>query len=503
MRDGTRHVSVRPYLPHALIATLGVVGLPFLAVLGLIGLIEPDPSPFLLVVSVLAVTLLAAASGMALWRKRPESADIAFGELLIWGWLQRKRAEDQLDHGARLLGLDRSGRPTDPPKISPEHQLEVLQDLNTALEAKDPYTHGHSKRVERHSYRTAAAMGLSVSAIEELRLAAALHDVGKIRVPDRILRKPETLTNDERNIVEDHVVVGAWMVSSVGSSDVITAVRHHHERWDGRGYPDGLAGADIPLYARIIAVADAYDAITSTRPYRVSSGREFAISVLKGESGNQFDPMIVNAFIEALPLRLPVAGAVVLLAGPFALGRRLAMWLKRAGAGHLAPAAATLGAIVTLGAFMPAPSILPPAPNTVIAQEAVITEGDTSKAKEAKEPKKVEKRAPQKPDRAAVAVVQRTVPQGDIVLAEDPVRAAPGPAEEEPRQKPEPEPKPEPQPSKEPDPEPEPEPTPDDDEDDDSDSGSSECSDSHEGRGRGHDEGHPGSRGEGHSRHCD
>jgi putative nucleotidyltransferase with HDIG domain len=491
MRDGTRHVSVRPYLPHALIATVGVVGLPFLAVLGLIALFEPDPSPFLLVISVIAVTLLAAAIGMALWRKRPESADIAFGELLIWGWLQRKRAEDQLDHGARLLGLDRSGRPTEPPKISPEHQLEVLTDLNSALEAKDPYTHGHSQRVERHSYRTAAAMGLSVSAIEELRLAAALHDVGKIRVPDRILRKPERLTDDERNIVEDHVVVGAWMVSSVGSSDVITAVRHHHERWDGRGYPDGLAGADIPLYARIIAVADAYDAITSTRPYRVSSGREHAVSVLKSESGSQFDPMIVNAFVEALPLRLPVAGAVVLLAGPFALGRRLAMWLKRVGAGHLAPAAATLGAIVTLGAFMPAPSIFPP-PDRVIAQEAVISE-------DAEEKPKVERR--QKPDRdRKVAVVHRTAGEGDVVLGESVVRPAPEPAAEEPKEEPKPKPdpvkEPEPEPTKEP--EPDPEPTPDDIDEDDDDSES--CSGaSPSGEGKGHDKG----KGEGHSKHCD
>lgn len=368
MRERANFVSVRPYLPHALVATAGVVGLPILTVFGLISISEPDPNFLILALVGLFTSVIASGIGLALWKTRPESGDIAFGELLIWGWLQRKRVEDRLDEGAALLGLDRSGHPTQPVRISAERQLDVLQDLNAALEAKDPYTHGHSQRVERHSYRTAAAMGLSVEAIEELRLAAALHDVGKIRVPDRVLRKPGQLTQEEREIIEEHVVVGAWMVSTVGSADVVATVRHHHERWDGRGYPDGLAGTDIPLFARVIAVADAYDAITSTRPYRVSSGREHAVSILRAESGTQFDPMIVKSFIDALPVRLPVAGALVLLAGPAAIGRKLAMWLKRVGAGHLAPAAATLGAVVTLGSFMPAPAIAPTPP--VVAQEA-------------------------------------------------------------------------------------------------------------------------------------
>lgn len=507
MRDHDRHVSVRPYLRYALAATVWVLGVPFLALYAVMTATTPDPGLGVLLLVVGAAAAVAVALGVALWKTRPEAADIAFGELLIWGWLQRRHAEDRLDEGARLLGLDRSGHPTDPIRISPEHHLEVLHDLNSALEAKDPYTHGHSQRVERHTFRTAAAMGLSVSAIEELRLAAALHDVGKIRVPDRILRKPTVLTDDERSVVEDHVVVGAWMVSNVGSADVISAVRHHHERWDGRGYPDGLAGADIPLYARVIAVADAYDAITSTRPYRVSSNREHAVGILRSEAGSQFDPMIVNAFVEALPVRLPVAGVLVLFAGPAALGRKLAMWLKRLGAGHLAPAAATLGAMVALGAFLPGPALVPPP--QVVAQEQVESGGNVMKnstEKETREERKTVSLAPRPvaPPQQLVAATSTDDPEVDLVLGESVSRRpavpkAPRPTrpdrtdgEDDARAE-----EPEPEPSRDPD---------EDDAagddaigDDHTDDGSDGCSDTHDGSGNGHEK----SQGEGHSKHCE
>ena len=492
MADKHRYVSVRPYLPHALVATAGVLALPLLVVLGLRTL-DPAPHFLILLLAGFAATAIAVGVGIALWKMRPESADIAFGELLIWGWLQRKKADDRLDEGVRLLGLDRSGHPTQPVRISPEDHLSVLQDLNDALEAKDPYTHGHSRRVERHAYRTATAMGLAVDMIEELRLAAALHDVGKIRVPDRILRKPARLTSDERAIVEDHVVVGAWMVSNVGSADVVSAVHHHHERWDGRGYPDGLAGTDIPIYARIIAVADAYDAITSTRPYRVSAGREHAVSILRAESGAQFDPMIVNAFIDALPVRLPVAGALVLLAGPAAIGRKLAMWLKRLGGGHLAPAAATLGAIITLGAFMPVPSLAPPEPPTVATAPEVEGSGEirlkTDVDRPAPETQRERSRStlvaqgPGSPTTATVA----THRVEDIVLGDGLSRPP-----RDPRPVP---PKPETEPIAQPaTPEPEPENDPVDDTDENS------CSEADaEKNGKGHEK----AKGEGHTKHCD
>lgn len=441
MRDRHRHVSVRPYLPQALLATLAVIGLPLLAVFLLVTTVEPDPHPFVVGLVALVMAIAVAGIGMLIWNSRPESADIAFGELLIWGWLARKRVDDRLEEGAALLGLDRSGHPTKTVRISPERQLDVLKDLNEALEGKDPYTHGHSQRVERHCYRTAAAMGLSVAEIEELRLAAALHDVGKIRVPDRVLRKPGSLTKEERTIIEEHVVVGAWMVANVGSADVVATVRHHHERWDGRGYPDGLAGSDIPLFARIVAVADAYDAITSTRPYRVSAGREHAVSVLRAEAGSQFDPMIVNAFVDALPVRLPVAGALVLFAAPAALGRKMAMWLKRFGAGHVAPAAATLGAVVTLGSFMPAAPVKPATPP--VAQEMAVEQVYTVPAADPLPTRAIPKEATEKAPEPVQNVVlgtriERDEPSvGGFTSAAKPAKPAPSTApatDEEPEQ---------------------------------------------------------------------
>jgi uncharacterized membrane protein YgcG len=363
------------------VATLGVVVAPVIAVLITIAVADPPPSALVLVLVAVGAAVIAAVIGTALWRRRPESADIGFDQLMLWAWLHRRNAEERLERGASLLGLDRAGTPVGEVQISRERQLEVLHDLNHALESKDPYTHGHSQRVERHAYRTAFAMGLSVHEIEDLRRAAALHDVGKIRIPDRILRKPTQLTIEERAIVEEHVVVGAWMVSAVGNADVVSAVRHHHERWDGAGYPDGIAHSSIPLFARIIAVADAYDAITSTRPYRVSSDREFAVEVLRDSAGTQFDPEVVEAFVAALPLRTPVAGLLVLLAGPRLVFKEIGLWLRKLGAGNLGPAIGSVGAAVLLSSFVAAPAFRQdrPIPVRPIAQAhddaAVVAEG--------------------------------------------------------------------------------------------------------------------------------
>jgi putative nucleotidyltransferase with HDIG domain len=390
MSAPNRYISVKPYFPHALVATAGVVLAPVALVVATLALAQSPPSTAALVVLAIGAAVAAALVGSSIWRRRPESADIGFDQLMLWAWLHRRSAENRLERGAKLLGLDRAGTPVADVQISRERQLEVLHDLNSALESKDPYTHGHSQRVERHSYRTAFAMGLPVDDIEDLRRAAALHDVGKIRIPDRILRKPSQLTIEERVVVEEHVVVGAWMVSQVGNADVVSAVRHHHERWDGAGYPDGLSGSDIPLFARIIAVADAYDAITSTRPYRVSSDREFAVDVLRESAGTQFDPEVVEAFIAALPLRTPVAGLMVLLAGPRLVFKEISLWLRKLGAGNLTPAVGAVSAAVMLSSFVAAPAFKPdppvrvrPAPQ-VQAAEQPAAQGTTTNAQPAK-----------------------------------------------------------------------------------------------------------------------
>ncbi|MDQ4024133.1 MAG: HD-GYP domain-containing protein, partial [Actinomycetota bacterium] len=354
MAQHIRHFDVGRFFPHALLATALVVFLPMAIVAAVIAASEPDPSPWLTSVLSVVVAIAGTVLGSAFWMRRPESLDISFGELMLWGWLRRKRAEQKLEEGSRLLGLhDEQAEGLRIPRMTPQQQLQILHDLTHALESKDPYTHGHSRRVERHVYRTALAMGLSVKQIEDLRKAAALHDVGKIRVPERIVRKPGPLTFEERKMIEDHVSLGAWMVSKVGNADVVAAVRHHHERWDGRGYPDGLAGRDIPLFARIIAVADTYDAMTSTRPYRAGVGRDPAMDTLKELSGIQFDPAVVDVFLSTLPrpAAVPVAGLLLLLGNrPREILRETAVVLKRAGASSLAPATGAVGAAVILGA---------------------------------------------------------------------------------------------------------------------------------------------------------
>jgi HD-GYP domain-containing protein (c-di-GMP phosphodiesterase class II) len=378
MGDRPRHTDLRAYLPHALLATIWVVGAPFLLLTIVLRIMEPDPSMIVIALLGAVVSIAASTVAAAAWMRTSLSADVSFGELMLWGWFRRKRAEDQLKEGTGLLGLDRSGAPREAPKVPQSEQIEVLRDLNAALEAKDPYTHGHSRRVERHVYHTAMALGLSEHDIEDLRKAAALHDVGKVRVPDRILRKPGELTIEERVILEEHVLVGAWMVSRVGSAQVVEAVRHHHECWNGAGYPDGLMGTDIPLFSRVIAVADAYDAMTSTRPYRAGCGRRDAIAVLKDQAGVQFDPIVVDAFIATLPVPVPVAGLIPLLLVPAGVARKFAVQMKRVGASSLASATGAASAAVVIGAAALAPNLpaQPPTQQPVAASSQASDPGD-------------------------------------------------------------------------------------------------------------------------------
>lgn len=176
-------------------------------------------------------------------------------------------------------------------------QLRILRALNKTLESKDIETKGHSRRVVRHVTRMAKAMGLRVEDINDLRLAAAFHDIGKIDIPDHIIRKPGRLDAEEAARMQEHASVGAWMLADIGSPAVVEAVRSHHERWDALGYPNRLSGERIPELARIIAVADTYDAITSTRPYRAQGASDHALDILKEEAGRQFDPFCVEAFL--------------------------------------------------------------------------------------------------------------------------------------------------------------------------------------------------------------
>jgi HD superfamily phosphohydrolase YqeK len=177
---------------------------------------------------------------------------------------------------------------------------ELLQLMVAAIEARDPYTSGHSRRVARYAQVVGRAVGLSERQLDRLRVASLLHDVGKIyEMFAPVLRKPSLLSREERRLMELHPVKGAELVGKVSQlQDVLPAVRHHHERWDGTGYPDGIAGEEIPLFARIIAIADTVDAMTTERPYRPPLTELDVRKELERCAGTQFDAEIVHCLIE-------------------------------------------------------------------------------------------------------------------------------------------------------------------------------------------------------------
>lgn len=174
----------------------------------------------------------------------------------------------------------------------------MLDALLTSVDAKDRHTRRHSEDVLSYSLVIARALGLDTSAQHEIEVAALLHDVGKIGVPDHILRKPGPLTEDEFEAIKQHPRMGVVIVAAVsGLEATLGAIGHRHERWDGGGYPDGLAGDAIPLFARLMAVADAYSAMTTDRPYRKGMAPAQARSILRDGAGTQWDPACVAAFL--------------------------------------------------------------------------------------------------------------------------------------------------------------------------------------------------------------
>jgi diguanylate cyclase (GGDEF)-like protein/putative nucleotidyltransferase with HDIG domain len=179
--------------------------------------------------------------------------------------------------------------------------FDVLQGLVHAVDTKDRYTKRHSADVSRYSAFLAERLGLDSEFLETVRVAGLLHDVGKIGIPDEILRKPGKLTAAEYDIVKQHVALGDMIVRDVANLDLVRAgIRHHHERWDGDGYLDRLAGLDIPLIGRILAVGDAFSAMTTTRPYRKALDLQEALRRLEDAAGSQLEERLVGAFIEGI-----------------------------------------------------------------------------------------------------------------------------------------------------------------------------------------------------------
>src|SRR5918995_4698899 len=179
--------------------------------------------------------------------------------------------------------------------------LQGVQMLARALEAKDAYTRGHSIRVSQYAVATASRMGFEGHSLDGIRLGGELHDIGKIGTSESVLHKPGTLTKEEFDQITKHPLLGEQMLSPLAqeSPDVLRIVRSHHERLDGRGFPDGLRGEKIPIEARIVAVADAFDAMTTRRPYRESRPPVEAMLELRRVAGSQLDPEAVEAFVAA------------------------------------------------------------------------------------------------------------------------------------------------------------------------------------------------------------
>ena len=179
-------------------------------------------------------------------------------------------------------------------------QQRLVDALNASMEARDPYTSGHAKRVSEYAMMIASEMGVNSRDIYTLQRGALLHDVGKVGVSDTVLLKPGKLTPEEREHIEAHPVIGANITTQVKfDKEIIDMVHHHHERYDGNGYPDKLKGEEISRNARILAVADTLDAMLSDRPYRKGMEEERALTLIREASGTQFDPQVVEALMRA------------------------------------------------------------------------------------------------------------------------------------------------------------------------------------------------------------
>jgi hypothetical protein len=229
----------------------------------------------------LASDLGYAALGLviaALWTVMgPFAAALVLVPLFVARWAMGQFAEQRRAYGA------------------------TMEALCQAVETKDYYTRGHSERVSRGSGMIARQIGMHADRSEAIMFAGMLHDVGKLGVPTQVLQKTGALTEDEYAAIQLHPMRGLEIVREIGFLyEALNGIMHHHERIDGRGYPMGLAGHEIPEFARVIAVADAFDSMTSTRSYRQAKSIDQAIAELRKASGTQFDPLIVAAFIEAL-----------------------------------------------------------------------------------------------------------------------------------------------------------------------------------------------------------
>jgi HD-GYP domain-containing protein (c-di-GMP phosphodiesterase class II) len=310
-------VRIWRYLPLAVIATGSVVVLPGFIMATLVPL-RGVFSTVICAALAMVVSIAVARVETAVWARQRRSRDLLFADLMLWRWARRCWTERRLTQARELYESAR--------KAGPGVSIDLLQRLSERLEARDSYTHGHSRRVARHAGRIARAMRLSPTEIAKIWTAATVHDVGKLHTPREILNNPGELTGREFAIVKLHPGEGANMLAEVGDPEIAAMVRYHHERIDGHGYPDGLTGSEIPLGARIIAVADTFDAITSGRSYQRAETHKKALDTLSREAGSHLDGAAVAAFLHGYSPRRSLA----LLAFAAAIPERIFAGLQAA-----------------------------------------------------------------------------------------------------------------------------------------------------------------------------
>jgi HD-GYP domain-containing protein (c-di-GMP phosphodiesterase class II) len=215
---------------------------------------------------------------------RNEIGDLAY----TFNHMSRELATYDLENRRLIRALERG-------------YLDTIRSLAAAVDAKDPYTRGHSERVASLSVEIGREMGLTDEALKTLQYGGILHDIGKIGIPDAILTKRGTLTSEETRLIRDHPAIGADIVGGVEFlKDALPCVLSHHERWDGTGYPHGVGGEAIPLFARIVNIADTWDACTSRRPYQEPIPTEVVVAILEGLRGAQTDPAVHDALLGVL-----------------------------------------------------------------------------------------------------------------------------------------------------------------------------------------------------------
>lgn len=263
-------------LPYVVAVTALVTGLPAVVVWAL-RTTNIITSVWIGLALAVALSFTLSVAGSKIWEHGRYLANTLFSELFIWGWLRRVYVEHRISRS--LSALDKLGgdstvyRSGIDRRRTLEERAQILTKIAAALDADDPYLNGHSRRVARYATGTARRMGLHSKDVATVQTAAELHDIGKLQLPPDITRKPGRLSTEEFAVVKRHTDYGADMVRSLGDPALAEIVRDHHEHYDGTGYPSGLRGTGIPLAARIIAVADTFDAITADRSYRRRSRR--------------------------------------------------------------------------------------------------------------------------------------------------------------------------------------------------------------------------------------